>query len=203
MSQHVRRRPFDVGHRSRQRGFSLAEVTVVIAIIILLVIVSFPAVKGVFIQMRVPAAAGELQRLMSSLRVLGESDSATPYASINNARHLVPALRGSTVFKTTGSTVAHKLGGTGSVSNGTISIAPVALGGGAAGSAIALTLTNVNHKACPVLASTLNGVSEMISVNGTAAKSLGANNEAGSFNPVAAQARCADGDNNTFVFASR
>ena len=88
-------------------------------------------------------------------------------------------------------------------SNGTITIAPAALGGGAVGSAFSLTLTNVNHRACPVLASTLNGISEMISVNGTVAKTLGANSESGTFNAVTAQNLCVNGDNNTFVFATR
>ncbi|BEG77417.1 hypothetical protein HBIAX_04506 [Achromobacter xylosoxidans] len=49
----------------------------------------------------------------------------------------------------------------------------------------------------------MNGISEMISVNGTAAKTLGANNETGSFNAVTAQDLCVNGDNNTFVFATR
>ena len=109
----------------------------------------------------------------------------------------------SSVFKVNGATVAHRLGGSGAGSNGTITIGPVALGGGAAGSGFGLTLTNVNHRACPGLATTLNSVSETISVNGTAAKTLGANNEPGSFNAVTAQDLCVKGDNNTFVFATR
>lgn len=186
-----------------QRGYTLMEVAIAITIVLVLGIVGIPAVKGVLIQGRVPAVAGELQRFMTTTRVLAESDSVTPYAGIGNAENLAPSLRDSTVFKVNGNTIAHRLGGSGAGSNGTISIAPAALGGGAVGSAFSLTLTNVNHKACPVLASTLNGVSEMMSVNGTAAKTLGANNEAGSFNPVTAQNLCVNGDNNTFVFATR
>lgn len=187
----------------RQRGYTLMEVAIAITLVLILGVASFPAIKGFIIQGRVPAAAGELQRFMSTTRVLGESDSVTPYAGIGNAENLAPSLRDSTIFKVNGSTVAHRLGGSGLGSNGTISIAPAALGGGSVGSAFSLTLTNVNHKACPVLASTLNGISEMMSVNGTAAKTLGANNEAGSFNPVTAQNLCVNGDNNTFVFATR
>ncbi|MFF7060562.1 Tfp pilus assembly protein FimT/FimU [Achromobacter spanius] len=187
----------------RQGGWSLIEIGAVIAIVIFLVVVNYPSIKGYFIQGRVPAAAGELQRFMSTARIMGEGDTATPYASINNAQNLAPSMRDSTVFKVTGSTVAHRLGGTGVGSNGTITIAPAALGGGASGSALSLTVTNVNHRACPVLASIMNGVSEMISVNGTVAKTLGANNESGSFNAVTAQDLCVNGDNNTFVFATR
>jgi len=187
----------------RQGGWTLAEVGVVITIVIILAIVGFPSVKGFFVQGRVPAAAGELQRFMSTARIMSEGDSATPYSAIDNAQNLAPSLRDSTVFKVTGNTVAHRLGGTGVGSNGTITIAPAALGGGAVGSAFSLTLTNVNHRACPVLASTLNGISEMISVNGTVAKALGANSESGTFNAVTAQNLCVNGDNNTFVFATR
>ncbi|WP_286895888.1 type 4 pilus major pilin [Achromobacter sp. UBA2119] len=186
-----------------QGGWTLAEVGVVITIVIILAIVGFPSVKGFFVQGRVPAAAGELQRFMSTARIMSEGDSATPYSAIDNAQNLAPSLRDSTVFKVTGNTVAHRLGGTGVGSNGTITIAPAALGGGAVGSAFSLTLTNVNHRACPVLASTLNGISEMISVNGTVAKTLGANSESGTFNAVTAQNLCVNGDNNTFVFATR
>lgn len=187
----------------RQGGWTLAEVGVVITIVIILAIVGFPSVKGFFVQGRVPAAAGELQRFMSTARIMSEGDSATPYSAIDNAQNLAPSLRDSTVFKVTGNTIAHRLGGTGVGSNGTITIAPAALGGGAVGSAFSLTLTNVNHRACPVLASTLNGISEMISVNGTVAKTLGANSESGTFNAVTAQNLCVNGDNNTFVFATR
>lgn len=187
----------------RQGGWTLVEVGAVIALVIILSIVGFPSVKGFFVQGRVPAAAGELQRFMSTARIMSEGDSAMPYSAIDNAQNLAPSLRDSTVFKVTGNTVAHRLGGTGVGSNGTITIAPAALGGGAVGSAFSLTLTNVNHRACPVLASTLNGISEMISVNGTVAKTLGANSESGTFNAVTAQNLCVNGDNNTFVFATR
>lgn len=189
--------------RQRQGGFTLVEVLVVIGVIVFLIIIMFPQVKGIFIQGRVPAVAGELQRFMTATRLLGEGDTATPYVAISNAQNLVPAVRESSVLKVTGNTVAHRLGGSGVGTNGTVTIGPVALGGGASGSAFSLTLTNVNHKACPVLASTLNGVSESISINGTAAKSLGANNEAGSLNAVTAQDLCVNGDSNTFVFATR
>ncbi|MDH0740430.1 pilus assembly FimT family protein, partial [Achromobacter spanius] len=117
----------------RQGGWSLIEIGAVIAIVIFLVVVNYPSIKGYFIQGRVPAAAGELQRFMSTARIMGEGDTATPYASINNAQNLAPSMRDSTVFKVTGSTVAHRLGGTGVGSNGTITIAPAALGGGASG----------------------------------------------------------------------
>lgn len=207
MKQFITQHQFSKRHIARQRlhqgGFTIAEVVAVIALIGFLVIISMPAIKGLFVQARVGPAAAELQRFMTATRLLGEGDSITPYAAISNASNLAPALMDSSVFKVNGATVAHRLGGSGAGSNGTITIGPVALGGGAAGSGFGLTLTNVNHKACPGLATTLNSVSETISVNGTAAKALGTNNESGSFNAVTAQDLCVKGDNNTFVFATR
>ncbi|WP_082308190.1 MULTISPECIES: type 4 pilus major pilin [unclassified Achromobacter] len=188
----------------RQLGqFSLAEVVIVVAITLLALVFGVPAVNGIVTEMRVPAVAGELQRFMARTKVLGESDNVTPYANITTVDNLIPALQGSSVFKVSTTTVAHRLGGSGTGSNGTITLAPAALGGGAMGSAFSLTLTNVNAKACPTLASTLAAVSETISVNGTAAKTLGSNNEPGTFDPATAQALCEKGDSNTFVFASR
>lgn len=189
--------------RLRQGGFTLVELGAVIVLIGFLVMISMPSIKGVFVNARVGPAAGELQRFMTATRLLGEGDSVTPYAAINNAANLAPAMAESSVFKVNGATVAHRLGGTGAGSNGTMTIGPVALGGGAVGSGLGLTLTNVNHRACPGLATTLNSVSETISVNGAAAKTLGTNNEPGSFNAVTAQKLCVKGDNNTFVFATR
>ncbi|AYD66050.1 prepilin-type N-terminal cleavage/methylation domain-containing protein [Achromobacter sp. B7] len=189
--------------RLRQGGFTLVELAAVLVLIGVLIMISMPSIKGFFVQTRVGPAAAELQRFMTATRLLGEGDSVTPYAAINNASNLAPAMAESSVFKVNGATVAHRLGGSGVGSNGTITIGPVALGGGAMGSGLGLTLTNVNHRACPGLATTLNSVSEMISVNGTAAKTLGTNNEPGSFNAVTAQDLCVKGDNNTFVFATR
>lgn len=197
-----RRRSIPHGLR-RQLGLSLPETMVVIVISIVAAIVSYPTVKGFWIELRVPSTASELQRYMSRTKLLGESDNPTPYAAIDTAKNLVPAMQDSSVFRVNGKVVAHRLGGTGLGTNGTITVAPAALGGGPMGSAFSVTLTNVNATACPTLASTLNGVSETISVNGTAAKTLGANNETGSFNPVTAQDLCVKGDSNTFVFATR
>lgn len=188
----------------RQLGqFSLAEVAVVAALLILAVVFGVPAVSGFLVEMRVPYASGELQRFMARTRVLGESDTVTPYANITTSSNLVPSLQGSSVFRVSNTTVAHRLGGSGVGSNGTITLAPAALGGGAMGSAFSITLTNVNLKACPTLASTLNSVAETISVNGTAAKALGSNNEVGAYDPSTAQGLCEKGDSNTFVFATR
>jgi len=198
-----RRRTLPKSPRS-QAGFSLVEVSIVAAILVIAASIGIPAIKGFLIEQRVPAVASELQRFMSRTKVMGEGGgTVTPYAAIDNAKNLAPSVRDSSVLKVSGNTVAHKLGGSGTGSNGTVTLAPASLAGGALGSGFALTLTNVNDKACPILAGTMSPVSETMTVNGTAAKSLGANGEPGVYNPVMAQDLCASGDSNTFVFASR
>jgi len=188
----------------KQAGFSLVEVSIVAAILVIAATIGIPAIKGFLIEQRVPAVAGELQRFMSRTKVIGEGGTTvTPYASIDNIKNLAPSVRDSSVLKVSGSTVAHKLGGNGTGSNGTVTLTPASLAGGALGSGFALTLTNVNDKACPILAGTMNPVSETMTINGSAAKSLGANGASGAYNPVTAQDLCINGDSNTFTFASR
>jgi len=187
-----------------QAGFSLVEVSIVAAILVIAATIGIPAIKGFLIEQRVPAVAGELQRFMSRTKVMGEGGgTVTPYAGIATVKNLVPSIRDSSVLKVSGSTVTHKLGGSGAGSNGTVTLAPASLAGGALGNGFSLTLTNVNDKACPILAGTMSPVSETMTVNGNAAKTLGANGEPGTYNPVAAQDFCVSGDSNTFVFASR
>jgi len=187
-----------------QAGFSLVEVSIVAAILVIAATIGIPAIKGFLIEQRVPAVASELQRFMSRTKVMGEGGgTVTPYAAIDNAKNLAPSVRDSSVLKVSGATVAHKLGGSGTGANGTVTLTPAALASGALGSGFALTLTNVNDKACPILAGTMNPVAETMTINGSAVKSLGGNGEPGVYHPVTAQDLCLNGDSNTFVFASR
>jgi len=203
MSRFTPRSTFPQSPR-KQAGFSLVEVSIVAAILVIAATIGIPAIKSFLIEQRVPAVAGELQRFMSRTKVMGEGGATvTPYATIATAKNLVPSVRDSSVLKVTGSNVAHKLGGSGTGANGTVTLTSASLAGGALGNGFALTLTNVNDKACPILAGTMNPVSETMTINGSVAKSLGSNGESGTYNPVMAQDFCLSGDSNVFVFASR
>ncbi|MBU4610291.1 type II secretion system protein [Achromobacter sp. GG226] len=189
----------------KQAGFSLVEVGVVTVILIIVAIIGLPAINGFVIENRAPKVAGELQRFVARTKASAEGGGPTPFANINNANNLVKALRTSSVVKANEDTsvIAHRLGGQGSGTNGVLTVAPATLAGGGAGSAFALTLTNVNEAACPSLASIMQQMSDQMSINGTVVKALGTNNEAGAYNAVAAEEQCVAGDNNTFVFVSR
>jgi len=190
--------------RWQQAGFSLVEIGFVVLIITLIATFGIPAAQGLTIESRVPSVSNELKRVVANTKVLAEGSSVTPYAGINNANNLSRTLEGSSVVRVTGSTIAHRLGGAGTGSNGTITIAPAALGGGAVGSAFSLTLSNVSKWACPVLAGTLNAVAESMSINATAVKTLAEDGTVTlAYNPTAAQQYCTAGDSNTFVFITR
>jgi len=190
--------------RWQQAGFSLVEIGFVVLIITLIATFGIPAAQGLTIESRVPSVSNELKRVVANTKVLAEGSSVTPYAGINNANNLSRTLEGSSVVRVTGSTIAHRLGGAGTGSNGTITIAPAALGGGAVGSAFSLTLSNVSKWACPVLAGTLNAVAESMSINNTAVKTLAEDGTVTlAYNPTAAQQYCTAGDSNTFVFITR
>lgn len=192
-------------HLRKQGGFSLVEVGIVTVIIIIVSIIGLPAINGYIIENRAPKVAGELQRFVARTKASAEGGGPTPYANISNANNLVKALRTSSVVSVNNTTnvVAHRLGGQGTGTNGVITVTPASLAGGAVGSAFDVSLTNVNEAACPSIASIMQQVSDQMSINGESVKALGANNEAGSYNAIAAEEQCVAGDNNTFAFVTR
>lgn len=132
-----------------------------------------------------------------------------PYENLHDGM-LANALRDSSVFAVKGSdasaVVAHGLGGNGSAGHGTIALAPAFFAGGGPGSAFTLTLTNVNNAACPALASVMQRVSEVITLEGEGGPVVVKDAAASppmAYDAMLAQAQCARGDANTFVFTAR
>ncbi|AWP58300.1 type 4 pilus major pilin [Bordetella bronchiseptica] len=193
----------------RQAGFSLVEVSIVTAIVLLVAIIGIPAIGSYVIESKVPRVGEELQRFVARTKANAQGDGAAPYTGIGTAS-LAHALRDSSVVSVRGegasATVAHGLGGQGAGAHGVISVAPAAPGGAPPGSAFTLTLTNVNGAACPALASVMQRVSDIIAVQGKAGPVVVKNALAVPALPYraqAAQAQCVAGDRNTFVFTAR
>lgn len=182
--------------RGRQRGFSLIEVSIVTAIVLLLAIISIPAIGGYVIENKVPKVGEELARFMLQAQVNAPHGTTTPYLDIGTA-HLANLVRDSSIFSVSGTggtvRVRHGLGG-----NGEVAVAPTD-----SGAAFSITLSAVNNVACPSIASVMQRVSETISIaaNGQAAAIVKDN--ATPYNALSAEARCAQGDVNTFVFMAR
>ena len=195
--------------RRMQRGFSLIEVSIVTAIVLLIAIIGMPAIGAYVIENKVPKVGEELQRFIARIKTNAQGGGPTPYSGISTLV-LVNAMRGSSVLAVSGqgtaALVAHGLGGNGTPGNGTISVAPVALAGGGVGSAFAITLSNVNNAACPALASVMQRVSEIITVAGEGGSAIVKNASVTPAQPYSAtqvELQCAAGDSNTFVFTAR
>lgn len=193
----------------RQKGFSLMEVSIVTAIVLLIAIVGIPAIGAYVIENKVPKVGEELQRFIASMKINAQGGGVTPYTGLDTGA-LANALRDSTVLAVQGSgasaSVAHGLGGSGAGGSGVVEVEPAAVDGAGTGSAFTLTLTGVSHAACPALASVLQRVSEIISITGNSGAKVVKDSiakPAVPYRAAQAQAQCSQGDVNTFVFTAR
>ncbi len=195
--------------RWKQQGFSLMEVSIVTAIVLLIAIVGIPAIGGYVIENKVPKVGEELQRFVASMKINAQGGGVTPYTGLDTGA-LANALRDSTVLSVQGTgaaaSVAHGLGGSGTSGSGVVQVEPASVDAAGMGSAFTLTLTNVSHAACPALASVLQRVSEIISISGSSGAKVVKDSIATPATPyraAQAQAQCSQGDVNTFVFTAR
>jgi type II secretory pathway pseudopilin PulG len=202
----MRRKRFMSDSRSQQQGFSLVEVSIVTALMIILAIVGVPALQSYVIENKVPKVAGDLQRFVSRMKVAGLGGGSVPYQTIDQ-RVLINGMRSASVISVVGdgagAEVAHGLGGLGRAGNGIIQVAPEALPGLAQGSAFSLTLKNINHAACPSLVTTMQRMASVIKVTGSAGTVEVKNilvEPPREYQAILADAQCERGDRNTFMF---
>ena len=174
----------------RQRGFSLIEVSIVTAIVLLLAIIGIPAVGSYVIENKVPKVGEELARFVLQTKVNAPHGSSEPYLGIATSS-FANTVRESSIFSVSGTEASPKvLHGLGKA--GEVTVAPADLG-----AAFAITLTNINHVACPAIASVLQRVSDSMTVDGTTIKDATT-----SYSALATEALCTKGDVNTFVFTA-
>ncbi|KCB30310.1 type 4 pilus major pilin [Bordetella hinzii] len=182
---------------SREQGFSLIEISVVAAVLLIVAVIGVPAIEAYVVESRVPKLAEALQRFVVRARIAGMGGSA-PYAGMDTA-FLAEAMRESGVLSVSGqgaaATVRHGLG------EGGITMASGSRPGEAAGSAFTLTLDRVHAAACPGLAAAMQGLASRVSVQGKGEAVLVKNAEASpvlAYDGSRASAQCAA--RNTFVF---
>jgi type IV pilus assembly protein PilA len=187
--------------QTAQRGFTMIELIVVIAIMALLSILAIPFARGVIIDGKVGPTGADISKIATKIRTNMAGQGTTPYVGLgatgpatavfaNTARSLASTL--TVTGAGTTATLTHDLGATGSqvtVAQGTITTA---------GDSFDVTLPTVNESACPSLASQLSKATEVITINGTSVKAAG-----GTYDGGKAQNLCKVGDDNTFVFTFR
>jgi prepilin-type N-terminal cleavage/methylation domain-containing protein len=179
--------------RNKQRGFSLTELAVYIAIATILAVAALAGIASYRVSGRVPTAAAELQRGMQRLAINADGQGATPYATLTTDS-LCNILRGGAVVTTAGTgstaTCTHSLTAFGS---GAVTAEPGTLA--ATGDSMQISVAGVSNFACPDFAATMQRAVAVISINGTEVKAANGRLDIG-----AAAAACTLLDTNTFVF---
>lgn len=172
-----------------QRGFSLIEVSIVTAIVLLIAVIGIPAINGYVMENRVPKVGEELAKFVMQMKVNADASGELPYADISTD-YLNNVVTDSPVLsRTANGQILHGLG-----SGGTVTLAELENGEG-----FALTLNDVNHVACPSIASVLQRMANIITVNnGSDTRTL--KDHTNQYNALAAEAGCKNGNVNRFVF---
>jgi len=174
-----------------QQGFTLLEVSVVAAIVLLLAIAGIPAISNYAIESRVPKVGEELARFIIQAKVNAPAADSMPYRGMDT-QAFARSAQESGVLSVSGAGKAarvwHGLGDKGEV----------LLAEESSGSSFSITLTRVASAACPAIASVLQRVSERITVAADGGAAVPIKGERTPYSPLRAQASC--GKSNVFVF---
>lgn len=179
----------------RQQGFSLIEVSIVTAIVLLLAIISIPAIGSYVVENKVPKVGEELVRFILQAKVNAPNSSTTPYQGINTV-NFANLVRDSSIFSVSGidagTRVLHGLGNDGEV----------AVSSEGTGSSFSITLSKVNNAACPSIASVLQRVADSITVSAQGQAAATVKDDTTAYSALTTESKCARGDVNTFVFTA-
>lgn len=181
------------GRRRAQQGFSLIEVSIVTAIVLLIAVIGIPAIGGYVLENKVPKVGQELARFVMQTRVNAGTSGDPPYVGISTT-NLASMVADSTVLtRASDGTILHGLGG-----GGTIEVESDDAGAG-----FLLRLLRVNHVACPSIASVLQRVADRITVSADGGAVKTVKDDATPYSALSAESACAKGDTNQFVFHVR
>ncbi|HLS42234.1 MAG TPA: prepilin-type N-terminal cleavage/methylation domain-containing protein [Paenalcaligenes sp.] len=178
---------------SAQSGFSLIEVSLVTAIVLLLAVIAVPAITNYVIENRVPKVAEELARFMLNNEIAAPTSTSSPYQQVD-VTTLSYYVTESGVLDVRGqgasTRVLHGLG-----NDGQISLQPVDQG-----ERYRLSLDKVHHAACPGIASVLQRVSHHIEISAGTGAATVVKGDGVTYNALLAKSACGRGAVNTFSF---
>ena len=179
--------------RMSQRGFSLLEVSIVTAVILLIAVIGVPVIGNYIVESKIPRVGEELARFIMQARVNGQVAGQFPYRGIDTAV-LADSVRESGVLTVTGDRTAprilHGLGDGGEIQ-------VVAAHDGAA---MIVTLAGVSQAACPGIATVLHRLASVVAIGNNRQAPAVIKDESMTYSPVQARNLCARGSVNTFVF---
>ena len=178
-----------------QGGFTLIELTAVIAIVAILSIVVLIGIPAVVISGKVGPAATEMMRGMQKMKINSEGAGATPFTTASTSG-FANLMRNGSTFAVAGVGAASTLNNSlRFLGVSAVTVAPGTLT--SLGDAYDITLSNVSDAACPQLAASVQRAADVITINGTVVKAAGGNY----IGSTAADA-CTLLDTNTFVFTA-
>ncbi|MER1940545.1 type 4 pilus major pilin [Castellaniella sp. FW104-16D08] len=178
--------------RHSQQGFSLIEVSIVTAIVLLIAVIGIPAIGSYVLENKVPKVGQELARFMMQTRINASTAGDPPYSQISNANLVSMVADSSVLTQASDGAVLHGLG------TGAIEVEPDEAGAG-----FLLRLQAVNHVACPSIASVLQRVADRITVSSQGGAAITVKDATTPYSALTAESLCSRGDTNQFVFYAR
>lgn len=177
---------------SRQRGFTLIELGIVLLLVGILALVAVPKFKGWAIKTRITPIAEDMNTYVAAKKVMAQTAGVDPYSGLSQGS-FARAMRG-TRLKVDGNTsevVRHGLGGSDA---GTVVVSET-------GSEFSVTFAKANLATCPALVSQMEPNATKVTINGTSVKTIdAAGNVTSAYSDVKAEDLCTDGDTNEYVF---
>lgn len=179
-------------NRSKQNGFTLLELMIVVAFIGILSALLMPRVSNYMVKLRVPAVADDINKYVSFKKGTSDMSDGDPYTGLTQAS-FARQMRNTNLKVTKGSDVVyHKLGGL-LGGTGTITIFE-------SGTQFGFTLAGMSQGACPDLLNQMQNNAWKVTLNGTTVKlSDDSGNVSTPYNVNVTEAACVEGDTNEAV----
>lgn len=177
---------------SKQFGFTLIELMIVVAFIGILGTLLMPRVSNYMVKLRVPAVADDLNKYVSFKKGTSDMSEGDPYTGLTQAS-FARQMRNTNLKVNKGSDVVyHKLGGL-LGGTGTVTIFE-------SGTQFGFNIAGMSQGGCPDLLNQMQVNAWKVTLNGTTVKlSDDAGNVSTPYNVNVAEGACVEGDTNEAV----